>query len=69
VISVPRHLAALVRNTSLEVSAKDFAKVRCSCGRNGLRKVGIFSNKLLRVSRMAAISNVRENGRKWKKMT
>jgi hypothetical protein len=55
VMRVPRHFAALDRNTSLDVSAKDFAKVRCSCGKNGLRNVGIFSNKLLRVSKIAAM--------------
>lgn len=52
---VPNALAALVRRTSLDVSAKDFAKVRCSCGKNGFKNVGIFSSRLFRVRRIAAI--------------
>lgn len=54
VISVPSAFAALERNTSLEVSARDLANVRWSCGRNGLRNVGIFSSRLFNVSRIAA---------------
>lgn len=56
VIRVPNALAALERTISLDVSANDFANVRCSCGRKGLRNVGIFSKRLLRVRRTAAAS-------------
>ena len=55
VMRVPSALAALVRKTSLEVSAKDFANVRCSCGKNGFKKVGIFSSRLFNVRRIAAV--------------
>ena len=51
---VPRALAALDLRTSLVVSARDFANIRCSCGRNGLRARGIFSSRLFRVSSIAA---------------
>jgi hypothetical protein len=57
-MSVPRALAALLRKTSLEGSARDLANVRWSCGKKGLRKSGIFSSKLLRVSKMADLSSV-----------
>lgn len=53
-IRVPKALAARALRTSLEVSAKHFAKVRCSCGKNGFKKVGIFSRRLLRARRIAA---------------
>lgn len=53
VISIPRPLAALVRNVSLEVSAKPLAKVRCNCGKNGFTNRGIFSSNLLRDRKMA----------------
>ena len=52
---VPRAFAALDLRTSLVVSARDLAKVRCNCGRKGLRKRGIFSSRLFRVSSIAAI--------------
>lgn len=54
VIRVPSAFAALDRRTSLEVSAKDLANVRWSCGRKGFRRVGIFSKRLFRVSKIAA---------------
>ena len=54
-IRVPNALAALVRKVSLEVSARDLANVRCSCGRNGFKNVGIFSSRLFSVRRIAAI--------------
>ncbi len=57
VINVPRALAARLRSSSLDVSASDLAKVRCNCGRNGFRSVGIFSKRLFRVNRMAALSS------------
>lgn len=57
-IKVPSALAARDRSTSLVVSASDLANVRWSCGKNGLRAVGIFSSRLLRVSRMAALTSV-----------
>ena len=50
---MPRAFAALDRRTSLDGSAKDFAKVRCSCGKKGFRNVGIFPSMLFRVSRIA----------------
>lgn len=56
-MSVPSAFAALDRKSSLVVSARDLAKVLCNCGRKGLRKVGIFSNKLLRVRRMAPVND------------
>ena len=55
VINVPNALAALVRSNSLEVSARDLANVRCNCGKNGFKNVGIFSSRLLRVYKMAAL--------------
>ena len=56
VIRVPRAFAALDRRSSLAASARDLAKVRWSCGRNGLRKSGIFSNRLLSASKIAPAS-------------
>lgn len=53
VIKVPKAFAALDRRTSLEGSAKDLAKVRCSCGKKGFRNVGIFPSMLFSVSRIA----------------
>lgn len=53
VISVPSAFAALDRNSSLVVSARDLANVLCSCGRKGFKDRGIFSSKLLSVSKMA----------------
>lgn len=61
VINVPNALAALVRRTSLEVSAKDFANVRCSCGKNGFKNVGIFSSRLFSVRRIAAAPRLAPN--------
>ena len=54
VIRVPNAFAARVLNRSLDVSAKDFAKVRCNCGKNGFKYVGIFCNSELSVSKIAA---------------
>ena len=52
---MPKALAALDLRSSLVESAKDLAKVRCSCGRNGLRKMGIFSSRLLSASNIAPV--------------
>src|SRR4051812_26227306 len=57
VMRVPNAFAARVLNTSLEVSAKDLAKVRCNWGRKGLRNVGIFSRRLFKVRRIAALTS------------
>lgn len=54
VMRVPRAFAARVRSSSLDGSASDLAKVRCSCGRKGFKNVGIFSSRLFKVSRIAA---------------
>lgn len=56
-IKVPRAFAARARKISEEVSASDLANVRWSWGKKGLRKVGIFSSKLLSVSRIAALTS------------
>ena len=58
VIKVPSAWAARDRKTSLEGSANDLAKVRCSWGRNGLRNRGIFSSKLFKVSKIAPIQSL-----------
>lgn len=58
-IRVPSAFEARTLMTSLEESANDFAKVRCSCGRNGFKNVGIFSSKLFRVNKIAAAFQIR----------
>lgn len=53
VIRIPKPLAALFRDTSLEVSASPLANVRCSCGKNGFTNRGIFSRSLFRAKKTA----------------
>jgi hypothetical protein len=57
VMRVPSAFAARVLKTSLEVSANDLANVRCSCGKKGLRNVGIFSRRLFKVNKTAALTS------------
>ena len=54
VIRVPKAFAARALRTSLVVSARDFANVRCNCGKKGFKNVGIFSRRLFSVNNMAA---------------
>ena len=54
VSKVPKAFAARERRTSLPVSANDFAKVRCNCGKKGFRNSGIFSSRLFNVNKIAA---------------